>query len=491
MSPSLTAAAPSDGPSPPDAAWPGLPLLSSPWLWGVALAWGLYQLIPFAGEHRAFLERYLCGHPLEYVQSTLFCVAAVILVMKTLQFTFELQAAALPLPSLGENPDSRETAGAIQHVLAQLPRRLRTAWFAVRLADIAEFLRHRPTAAGLEDHAQRLAVSAADRHHDSHAQLQTIIWAIPILGFLGTVMGITLAIANVTPEQLDTSLNTVTAGLAVAFDTTAVALTQSILIVFAGFFVKRNEAALLQSIDDRIDRGLVLPLAGSSQQASPLHQAESQAAQELLSRTEILIQQQTGLWRDSVEGLRSRWTETLDSQRRDLAAALAHGVDGTLGDHARLLAQVRQEFVSAYETISRETLQQLAAARELHASQQSELRAQWEAAWSAIRQDLLAEREARGDESRRLLDGFAAQVDVAARRLASATEEITAQTVAVARQTELLTQVVSQEEQLTGLQQRLTENLEALRAAESLQETLHSLNAAIHLLTARARPKAA
>ena len=31
----------------------------------------------------------------------------------------------------------------------------------------------------------------------------------------------------------------------------------------------------------------------------------------------------------------------------------------------------------------------------------------------------------------------------------------------------------------------------ALKAAESLEETLHSLNAAIHLLTARARPAAA
>ena len=66
-----------------------------------------------------------------------------------------------------------------------------------------------------------LADQAAERLHESYSLVRTITWAVPILGFLGTVVGITMAIANVTPEQLDTSLGEVTDGLAVAFDTTA------------------------------------------------------------------------------------------------------------------------------------------------------------------------------------------------------------------------------------------------------------------------------
>src|SRR5690606_16439917 len=88
------------------------------------------------------------------------------------------------------------------------------------------------------------------RLHSSHALLQTVIWSIPILGFLGTVMGITLAIADVTPEQLESSLNDVTSGLAVAFDTTAVALTYSLVMGFASLFVKRREEQLLVEIDE-------------------------------------------------------------------------------------------------------------------------------------------------------------------------------------------------------------------------------------------------
>ncbi|MEZ6065507.1 MAG: MotA/TolQ/ExbB proton channel family protein [Planctomycetaceae bacterium] len=97
-----------------------------------------------------------------------------------------------------------------------------------------------------------------DRTHDSYSLLQTITWAVPIVGFLGTVMGITLAIANVTPEQLDTSLPEVTGGLAVAFDTTAVALSESILLVFGYFYVKRSELRLLGDIEEPRREGAAL-----------------------------------------------------------------------------------------------------------------------------------------------------------------------------------------------------------------------------------------
>ena len=57
------------------------------------------------------------------------------------------------------------------------------------------------------------------------------------------------------------------------------------------------------------------------------------------------------------------------------------------------------------------------------------------------------------------------------------------------RQGEILLQIVGQEEQLARLQGRLTENLEAVRATEKFEEALHSLSAAVHLLTARAGSK--
>ncbi len=469
----------------------GWSFLTSPWLWGGLLTVGVYYLIPWTGEYRPLLERYLCGHPLEYVQAALFLVGMATLIGRGLRLGSESQTAALPLPVPPGTSDAAAAAAAIQHGLTQLPRRLRRTWFADRLADLADYLRYRPTADGLEGHARRLSEAALERQHDGYAQVQTIIWAIPILGFLGTVMGITLAIANVTPEQLDTSLNSVTGGLAVAFDTTAVALTQSIVLVFAGFFVRRAEGNLLRAIDEKVFKGLVAPLVGAALQASPLMEAESRAARELLARTEALIEQQTGLWRESVEGLRTRWAETLSTQQQELATALSAGVQANLGQHADLLAGIRQEFLAACERISHETLRQLTEARTLHASQQAELRDAWEHASQRFRDELAAERHGRTAELRQLLEGFAEQLQGVTRQLAETTTRTEAQLAAAARQTELLAQIAGREEELVQLQRKLADNLETVQTAEMLQETLHSLNAAIHLLTARVRPKAA
>ena len=104
----------------------------------------------------------------------------------------------------------------------------------------ALFLKERVSAAGLKDQLKFFSETAADALHDSHSLLQTIIWAIPIMGFLGTVLGITLAIANVTPDKLDTSLPEVTSGLAIAFDTTALALVLSMILMFGQHLVDRK-----------------------------------------------------------------------------------------------------------------------------------------------------------------------------------------------------------------------------------------------------------
>ena len=466
-------------------------VLSSPWIWGGGLTWVFYQLIPHAGEHRALLERYFCSHPLEYAQATLFFVGAAILISRALQLLSERQAVSLPLPAWSELTQARDCAAAIRNDLAQLPRRLLRTVYARRLTDLADYLGHRSDGDGLEAHAKHLAEAAADRQHEGDRQLQTIIWAVPILGFLGTVMGITLAIANVTPEQLDTSLNSVTGGLAVAFDTTTVALSQSIVMVFASYFVKRQEQQVLIKVDDQVFKELVSPLAGAARAASPIVEAENRAARELIERTESLIQSQTGLWQDSVEALRTRWVETLGRQQQELSTALSGGVESSLGDHAQLLSGLREEFLQAYQQISAESARQLAQSREQHSVEQEQLRECWREAWAEIRAEMRHDSVERSRASEQLLAEFSTQVQAAVHQLSETTEATQLQLAAVSKQTELLGRIVGQEEHLAGLQQQLTENLQALKAAETLEQTLHSLNAAIHLLTARTRPAAA
>lgn len=70
-----------------------------------------------------------------------------------------------------------------------------------------------------------------------------IVWVIPTIGFIGTVVGIAFAMEQINPEQVD--LKALTASLGVAFYTTLVALVQSaILVLFMNVVQAREERSV-------------------------------------------------------------------------------------------------------------------------------------------------------------------------------------------------------------------------------------------------------
>ena len=87
----------------------------------------------------------------------------------------------------------------------------------------------------------------------SFVLLSGLIWAIPILGFVGTVLGLSIAIGNfgsVIASSGDTSqilpaLQKVTGGLGVAFDTTLEALVAALGIQMLTIFVRKSEQEFL------------------------------------------------------------------------------------------------------------------------------------------------------------------------------------------------------------------------------------------------------
>jgi biopolymer transport protein ExbB/TolQ len=91
----------------------------------------------------------------------------------------------------------------------------------------------------------------------SYSLLKVFLWAIPILGFIGTVIGISAAVGGFSGSLeaaqdiavLKESLNNVTQGLSVAFDTTLVALVMSIIISFPTSAMQKAEQHLLGWVD--------------------------------------------------------------------------------------------------------------------------------------------------------------------------------------------------------------------------------------------------
>ena len=90
----------------------------------------------------------------------------------------------------------------------------------------------------------------------SNATVRFVAWLIPVLGFVGTVMGISLAISafpamfeNAAAED-DGFLGPITANLGVAFETTLMALIEVAIVHFVLFLVEKRENDLLNTFDE-------------------------------------------------------------------------------------------------------------------------------------------------------------------------------------------------------------------------------------------------
>lgn len=102
----------------------------------------------------------------------------------------------------------------------------------------------------------------------SYAVVQGFIWGIPVLGFIGTVLGLSDAIsafgdvlgASSEMSQITGALREVTSGLNTAFDTTLEALVAAIVIQFLLTFVKKGEEEFLDSCAEYCTRQVVSKL---------------------------------------------------------------------------------------------------------------------------------------------------------------------------------------------------------------------------------------
>ncbi|MCA9113984.1 MAG: MotA/TolQ/ExbB proton channel family protein [Planctomycetaceae bacterium] len=324
-------------------------IVSSPILWGAAITWCFYALIPFAPVRRELIERYFCSHPLEYALAGLFWVGTAILVFRWLRLLPERSALSqIDLYNLEADEAGPEaTAGRIERLISMQDDHVQHTQYAERLTDLSRHVTSRHSAAGVTDHLQYRADQAFDRLHESYDLLRTITWAVPILGFLGTVIGITLAIANLNPEQLASSLTEVTSGLAVAFDTTALSLALSLVLVFAKLMVERSEQRLLVQVEEEVSQQAGRLFAAIPDSSDSYSDANASVSGRLLSVTEDLITRQVDLWQESLDGMRQHWNDAFQQQSSQLNHALGEGMSSTLSEHDTRLASVSTQLTEA------------------------------------------------------------------------------------------------------------------------------------------------
>jgi hypothetical protein len=365
----------------------------------------------------------------------MFCCALAAFAAKLWRYRAERAALRVDfLPTWDGSPLSVSRASMMLDHFHRLKPSQQQTCLGRRIAAVLHFIDSRQSAADLDDQLRALSDNDALALEGSYALTRFITWAIPILGFLGTVLGITGAISGVTPEVLEKSLSQVTDGLALAFDTTALGLALTMITMFLGFVVERAEQSVLDGVDRYTDSHLAHRFDRQGAEEAKVLAVLKESNQGVLQGLDQLLQRQADLWGGAQAEADRRHAETGKQLQQNLLGNLQTALDRTLEIHTRRLAELEKQAISQGGGALERVAAQAAAVCDSGREQQAALA--------------------------KLVNGIAVQAQA-------------------------LTRLQDGSKELLRLEELLNRNLAALAGAGAFEQAVHSLTAAIHLLTTR------
>jgi biopolymer transport protein ExbB/TolQ len=397
-----------------------------PLLVGLALTVGFYLLVTQKSLEHSLIARYTTEHLVEYVIVAFFIWGLTDVAFRAIGFPSEMLALRQSwLPARG----SREPIAHAVTLSAQLQKKpawLRESRIGQRFAQALAYLKDQGSANELADHLRYLAELDEEKTHGNYALVRFICWVTPMLGFLGTVVHFGTALGGQEATEIGDKLPTVVAEMGTAFNTTTVALIAATSMMFCLFLCERTERGILHTIDRRVER-------------------------ELLHRFEVM-----------------------DASMEPYLAALEATNNAQLGAMDAALERQLKIWSEAFHVLAAKSEQQ-------HASNT----ALWEQALVRLQERFEAHEQARERRLESVLETIVAERELYRSEVRASVEQVSALQVDFARLVEGLTAVVDSKGEVVKLQAILSDNLRLLRETQKIDEALHGLSAAIHLLTAR------
>jgi len=204
--------------------------------------------------------------PTPYAIVFLTCWATCVLLLKSQKV--RLQRRALELSVVPENHDFVLSAITVDQVMENIYEKVDDPRHFVlfnRITLALSNLRNLGRVGDVDEILRSQAAQDESTMETSYALVRGFVWAIPVLGFIGTVLGLSQAIGGfggvlATAEdvgQLGPALREVTGGLSTAFDTTLEALVAALLIQLAMTFLKKSEEEFLDECTEYCNHSVV------------------------------------------------------------------------------------------------------------------------------------------------------------------------------------------------------------------------------------------
>lgn len=225
--------------------------------------YGLLSLLP-PGR---FVETFTMRGPVQYiiVLASFWCLCMLLVKMAKVA----VQRSALSFTSLvPSDPQFVLSPGTVGAVLARMRQACDdpSRYFLFNRIELAlSNLRNIGRVADVDEVLRSQGESDDNVMESSYSLIRGLIWAIPVLGFIGTVQGLSDAmgafggvLSQTTDfEQLRPALRGVTGGLSTAFDTTFVALIAALVLQLIMTVIRNNEESLLDACGEYCTRHIV------------------------------------------------------------------------------------------------------------------------------------------------------------------------------------------------------------------------------------------
>ncbi len=404
-------------------------LFDLPLLVGIGLTFLFYWIVGQEAMKDGLLYRYTTEHIVEYVIVAFFLWGLSDVAIRSLGFPRQMLALKQVFLPSRTNRESVATVGALAAHLQKKPQWLQDSRLGLRLATALAHLQEKGSADGFADYLRDLAEQDEDRTYSNYGVVRFICWVTPMLGFLGTVIHFGTALGGQTAGDIAEKLPRVVAEMGTAFNTTTVALIAATSMMFCLFLSERVEKEIVRGIDRRTERELLNRFEIADASLTPFLNALRAANDVNLQAMESTIDRQMEIWSKALEA-------------------------------SQLQADKRQQW-------------------------QAQL---WEEALKTVQQRFETHDAQRERQLVQMLETMEMNQKEHRKEVQTTVDQVATLKVDFARLVEALSGISQGESELIKLQASLADNLRLLAETQQIDEALHGLTAAIHLITARVQP---
>ncbi len=204
--------------------------------------------------------------PIPFPTTFLMFWALAILTLKALRLKQQKRAMLVDvLPTEVSQEITLESIDKFIDHINELPVTGSDSFLVNRVVRGIEHFRVRKSAAETVTMMESQSVIDANNVAGSYTIVKVFIWALPILGFIGTVMGVSAAVASLagslsggeSMDAMKSALQDVFAGLGTAFDTTLLALIMSLIVKIPASAMQQSEEDLITSVDEYCNENLL------------------------------------------------------------------------------------------------------------------------------------------------------------------------------------------------------------------------------------------